>query len=76
MLREVEPMLIAIGSLNPVKIHAAERVLQPLFPHAKLRPVQASSGVPEQPWGETETRTGAINRAQRHARLPADLALA
>ncbi len=69
-------MLIAIGSLNPVKIHAAEQVLQPLFPHAELRPVPASSGVPEQPWGETETRTGAINRA-RAARTvcQADLAV-
>ncbi len=68
-------MLIAIGSLNPVKIQAAEQVLQPLFPHAELRPVEAPSGIPDQPWGETETRTGAINRA-RAARAACDADMA
>jgi len=56
-------MRIAIGSLNPVKRRAAETVLAPLYPQATFEVVAAESGVSVQPWGDVETRTGAINRA-------------
>jgi inosine/xanthosine triphosphatase len=55
---------IAIGSKNPVKIAAGEATLAPLYPGASFVHVEVPSGVRAQPWGETETRTGAINRAR------------
>lgn len=57
-------MRIAIGSLNPVKGAAAQDVLEGLFPGAIFTAFDAPSGVAAQPWGEEETRTGALNRAQ------------
>lgn len=56
-------MRIAVGSLNPVKRRAAETVLSPLYPSATFEAVAAESGVSEQPWGDAETRAGALNRA-------------
>ncbi len=57
-------MRIAIGSTNPVKRRAAENVLAPLYEAASFLTCEVASGVPAQPWGDLETRTGAINRAQ------------
>ena len=57
-------MRIAIGSLNPVKQRAAETVLRPLYHGAIFVALAADSGVSVQPWGDVETRTGAINRAR------------
>lgn len=58
-------MRIAIGSTNPVKGRAAEAVLTPLFPEATFVRLEVVSGVRLQPWGEHETRTGALQRAQQ-----------
>ena len=52
-------MYVAIGSTNPVKVTAVERVC----PEAPTTAVAVDSGVPEQPWGREETVTGARNRA-------------
>ena len=52
-------MDIAIGSANPVKRDAVERV----HPEARLTAVAVESGVAEQPRGRAETVTGARNRA-------------
>ncbi len=57
-------MRIAIGSTNPVKCRAAEAVLTPLYDTAAFVACEVASGVRAQPWGDLETRTGAINRAQ------------
>ncbi len=57
-------MRIAIGSTNPVKCRAAEQVLAPLYDRTLFVSCDVTSGVPAQPWGDLETRTGAINRAQ------------
>ncbi len=57
-------MRIAIGSANPVKIRAAQTVLAPLYEGAMFIPVEVDSQVRTQPWGDSETRTGAINRAR------------
>lgn len=51
-------MHVAIGSENPVKVNAVERVL----PDAETTAVGVDSGVPEQPWGREETVEGARNR--------------
>ena len=57
-------MQIAIGSTNPVKCSATRAVLKPLYPAAAFVPVEVPSGVSSQPWGDVETRTGALNRAR------------
>lgn len=69
-------MLIAIGSLNPVKRQAAEDVLRRLFPDAQFTAVDAPSNIPAQPRGDAETRRGAVNRAEATLALTgADLAI-
>jgi inosine/xanthosine triphosphatase len=60
---------IAIGSTNPVKIAACKAILGQAFPTAEFMPLAVESGVSEQPWGDEETRTGALNRAQNALHL-------
>ncbi|WP_415380885.1 inosine/xanthosine triphosphatase [Halosimplex sp. TS25] len=55
---------VAVGSTNPVKIRATERVAEALF-DADVAGVAVNSGVAEQPTGQAETVTGAENRAAR-----------
>jgi inosine/xanthosine triphosphatase len=55
---------IAIGSTNPVKLAAAETILPRAFPQAGFAAITVPSGVPDQPWGDEQTRLGAFNRAQ------------
>ncbi|ADJ16017.1 DUF84 family protein [Halalkalicoccus jeotgali] len=54
-------MDVAVGSENPVKRGAVERV----FESARVESRRVESGVSEQPVGRTETIVGARNRAQR-----------
>ncbi len=56
-------MRIAIGSSNPVKWRAAQAVLAPLYENAEFVALDVASGVSAQPWGDAETRSGAIRRA-------------
>jgi inosine/xanthosine triphosphatase len=60
--RLLRPLVINVGSVNPVKVNAAKNVLSKLYTRFEVRGIEVSSGVPEQPWGE-ETRRGAMNRA-------------
>ena len=62
---------VAVGSTNPVKIGAARAVLARVAPGADVVGVGVASGVPDQPWGDEETRHGAATRA-RAARLALD----
>ncbi len=55
---------IHVGSTNPVKIAATERVAGDLL-GATVEGVAVDSGVPEQPRGRAETIAGAENRARR-----------
>ena len=66
--------LIAVGSLNRPKLEATRLALLPLWPEARIVPVDAPSGVDDQPWGAEAAIRGALNRA-RAAReaLNADL---
>jgi inosine/xanthosine triphosphatase len=57
-------MQIAVGSGNPVKRDATDRV----FPDASVVAEAVPSGVSEQPIGRDETRRGARNRAERALR--------
>lgn len=64
-MREPAPELIALGSGNPVKRRALEGALARLLGAdlPRLACMEVASGVPGQPWGDAETRTGAANRA-------------
>ena len=55
--------LVAVGSLNPVKIGAARAVVSQLAPAARVEGIGVPSGVSEQPWGDDETIRGALSRA-------------
>lgn len=55
---------VAVGSANPVKIAAARAVVTRVFPTAQVNGLSIDTGVPEQPWGDAETRQGALNRAR------------
>lgn len=55
---------IAVGSTNPVKIAAVQAVAVRAFPRATVGGLSIDSGVPVQPWGDAETRRGALNRAR------------
>src|SRR5688572_12477767 len=56
-------MKVIVGSTNPVKIMAALAVFSRIDPNVEIEGIAVESGVPHQPWGDPETRQGAINRA-------------
>jgi|Deesub1362B_J571_1020462.scaffolds.fasta_scaffold00065_24 inosine/xanthosine triphosphatase len=58
-------MIIAVGTLNPVKIRAVKEVFRKVFGEVQVRGVEVSSGVPPQPYGFEQTIRGAVNRAKR-----------
>ena len=61
---------VAVGSLNPVKVGAVRAAIEHSALHTGVLEVEGfdvPSGVPDQPWGDLETRQGAIARAQRCA---------
>lgn len=60
----VNTKLIAVGSTNPVKIASVRMVITRAFPGAEIIGLAIDPGVSEQPWGDQETRRGALNRAQ------------
>lgn len=57
---------IVIASKNPVKIHAALKGFEEMFPEEnfEIEGLSVSSGVREQPLDDEETFTGAWNRAE------------
>ncbi len=71
-LEKGSPALVAVGSLNPVKIGAVEAVMQRVAAEGLLAGVSeiavqgcnVSSGVSDQPVGDEETRLGALSRAR------------
>ncbi|HEY0779903.1 MAG TPA: inosine/xanthosine triphosphatase [Gemmatirosa sp.] len=56
-------LTVAVGSTNPVKIAAVRAVFARIAPHARVTGIPVPSGVPDQPWGDDETRRGATVRA-------------
>ncbi len=56
--------LVAVGSINPVKVGAARRIFTEAFPDAEVFGIAVPSGVSDQPIGEAETMQGALNRAR------------
>jgi len=68
--------LVAVGSANPVKLAAARAVMARVAPDAVVTGVEVPSGVPDQPWGDDETRRGARTRAEgARARAGAELGI-
>src|SRR5689334_18798874 len=69
--------IIALGSQSAVKLRAVEEAVRRFSLNAKIVPVQARSGVSEQPF-EHETVLGARHRAVHAAQIvpQADLSLA
>lgn len=61
--------VVVIGSTNPVKMQAARDGFAAMFPAQAFtfESIDAASGVSHQPFGDEETRRGAMQRA-RHAR--------
>lgn len=57
-------MHLFIGSTNPVKINSATVAASETWPEVTVVGYDVASGIPEQPWGDAETRQGAQNRAQ------------
>lgn len=57
-------MKIAVGSRNPVKVAAVEKVVRRVWPEAVVEPVGVSSGVSEMPMSDDEAIRGASNRAR------------
>jgi len=57
---------VAVGSKNPVKVESVRRAFSAAFADAAVNifPYDVSSGVSDQPWGDRETREGALNRAR------------
>ena len=68
------PMVVAVGSGNPVKLNAVKAAFRRAFPDRVLQVygVPASSGVRSQPLGDAETKLGAVNRATDAAKLFAE----
>lgn len=54
---------VVVGSTNPVKIAAVQAVMARIAPHAVVDGVAAQSNVPDQPWGDAQTISGARARA-------------
>lgn len=55
---------VAVGSTNPVKVAAVRAIVARCAPDAMVADVAVDSGVPDQPWGDAETRRGAEARAR------------
>lgn len=58
-------MKVIVGSKNPVKFNVTKDVFESVFSSEEIEflPCSAASGVPDQPYGIEETKTGALNRA-------------
>ncbi len=54
----------AVGSTNPAKLEAVHRALARLAPGCSVEAVDVPSGVARQPFGDAETRRGAMARAR------------
>lgn len=69
-------MKAIVGSVNPVKIAAAAAVLHRAYGPCQVVGEDIPTGLPPQPWGDWETRAGAVARAWQALRAgDADLGI-
>jgi len=61
-------MRIAVGSKNPVKLKAVEKIARKIWPKAKIIAVETASGGSAMPTTEDEAITWATNRAKEALR--------
>ena len=61
----METVTVAVGSRNPIKIEAARRAMQRLWPQADFQGIDVPSGIAAQPMTDDEAILGARNRAER-----------
>jgi inosine/xanthosine triphosphatase len=61
-------MRIAVGSKNPVKLKAVERIVKRIWPDAEIIAVETGSGVSAMPTTDDEAIAGATNRAKEALR--------
>ncbi len=61
--RQLEKMIIFVGSTNPVKINAVKNACKNSWPDAEVIGIEVESGINAQPRTDEETREGAQNRA-------------
>ena len=54
----------ALGSTNPAKVAAVRDALAKLAPGCAIAPLDVPSGVGKQPFGDAQTRAGALERAR------------
>jgi inosine/xanthosine triphosphatase len=54
---------VIVGSTNPVKVAAVQAVIARIVPHGRVVGMAVPSGVPDQPFGDEETQSGARGRA-------------
>lgn len=65
----------ALGSTNPAKVAAVREALATLAPGCDIVPLEVPSSVGRQPFGDTATRAGALERARKAlAQSDADIA--
>ena len=59
------PIIVAVGSTNPVKLGATKKAFETVFPGVAfdVRGVSAASGVPDQPIGDEQTKLGVPHNA-------------
>jgi inosine/xanthosine triphosphatase len=57
-------VVFAVASSNPVKLEATRRGASVLFEMIEVLSARGDSTVPEQPFGDEQTRHGALQRAQ------------
>ncbi|HFC11222.1 MAG TPA: inosine/xanthosine triphosphatase [Anaerolineae bacterium] len=63
------PMLITVGSLNPIKIAAVQAVFSRQWPQCEVSGIAVDTGVSEMPMSDAECIAGARNRARAALRL-------
>jgi inosine/xanthosine triphosphatase len=61
----VPSMIIAVGSLNPIKIGAVQSVSEKVWPAAEVVAIDAPSGVSAMPMSDAQCLLGARNRARQ-----------
>ena len=66
------PILIAVGSMNPVKVQAVRDGAMPMLGEVNVVGVNVESGVSAQPFGDEEMIAGATQRARAALHAQAD----
>lgn len=66
-------MRVMVGSKNSAKVAAVEQAVAAYWPDARVEGMETDSGVSNQPIGDEETMTGALNRARAALATGAEL---